>query len=53
MTCKLIEEEAASDNTVFTLRALRPLVCRGHFGDVESADNPALAKSVGPGAGAP
>ena len=43
-----------SDNTVFTLRpADADLGLQRHFGEAESADNPALAKSVGPGAGAP
>ncbi|WP_156390138.1 MULTISPECIES: hypothetical protein [unclassified Paenibacillus] len=42
-----------SDNTIFTLRALRPLVCPRHFEEWNQADNPALAKSVGHGAIAP
>ena len=39
--------------TIFTLRALRPLDCKRLFEEADSADNPALAKSVGPRVSAP
>jgi hypothetical protein len=39
-----------SHNTVFTLRGKRPLVCKRNFEEEDSADSPALAKSVGNGA---
>ncbi|MDN4088534.1 hypothetical protein [Paenibacillus polymyxa] len=43
----------ASDNKIFTHRAIRPSVRQRHFGEWKQPDNPALAKSVGPGAFAP
>jgi hypothetical protein len=46
-------KSGTSANTVFTLRALRPLVCKMDFEEADSADNPALAKSVGPGSKLP